>query len=448
MKTEFSESSDRQAGAKLILYERAWYKKGELSRQPDRRIRIPDFDVAGDVNRYLSDLDKEEVRRNSIRTRSDAMYTLTDLKEQFNPDTPDGDFLIRKIRSLKARSRAQERMGTFTFDQYLEETMGLDCDSVVAPSLVPEQDIDNQHAKVEEVFSRLGFDYTRYGWEKFVAENSLSGQAMVTQFQEFAEDLAPVMRQAIGLDLKPNYELEKVEEPAYWVCWVSGDSNGYTMEINTHERAVARSYRGVPGRLITHELLTHLFQIESIKRNIESDVINPGYGITTVPGAEQPPFEGLANTITLFIPELRSRMTDYERFSVEQVLLEDMVFRNLHILANRNPGRMHEYFTDVTDRLPNSGNLDRERILSERTTDPSLRAYLLAYGYSHEFAKYADRLSFSGNARDEAVGEDDKRIDFVRASFARPLSMLQTDNLVTELCYQRSNSVSLQGKAV
>lgn len=420
---EYSPQLDRQYGAEIVYLLRSWQDREEKRRYG--RIEVVDFDLTGDVDSLIPAEDLS--RLTAIPTRAKMLFALSQIKENFNPESMDGEFMRLRIRSHIALVNAAEKRQFYPLGEYLEETLGLVEGSEVNFSLVPEEDIVSQRQVVANLFSNLGFDFTRWGWNKFFQELSLDPTQIQNKYLQAERVLVPIMQEVLGVDIQPQYHVDFVDKKdASWINWTKGDSNGFQLNINTHPNTRMRWFEGVPERLVAHEVLAHMFEGYSWRENIKSGLINPAYGITSVPGPEQWHCEGFGNTVPYFIPEIYDALSLVGKFATELRLLETWVMRNAQILTDQNNGNIPEYTGYALDILPNLALENVTRDLETRISNPAERAYKAAYGGSFEHVKYAKRLASKNPALD-------KRLEMVQFFLTQPATPLQIAHKVTEL---------------
>lgn len=420
---EYSPQLDRQYGAEVVYLLRSWQDREDKRKRG--RIEIVDFDLAGDVDPLIPDEDIS--RPAAIPTRARMLFTLSQIREHFDPESLDGQFMRSRIKSHIALVNAAEQRQSYSLGEYLEETLGLVEGSEVNFGLVPEEDINSQRQIVANFFSDLGFDFTRWGWNKFFQELSLDPTQIQEKYLQAERVLVPIMQEVLGVDIKPEYHVDFVDEKdASWINWTKGDSTGFQLRINTHPNTRMRWFEGVPERLVAHEVLAHMFEGYSWRDNIKKGLINPGYGITSVPGPEQWHCEGFGNTVPYFIPEIYNALSPVGKFATELRLLETWVMRNAQILTDQNIGNIPEYAGYALDLLPNFTEENVTRDLELRISNPSERAYKAAYGGSFEHVKYARRLASANPVLD-------KRLELVKFFLTQPATPLQIAHKVAEL---------------
>lgn len=420
---EYSPELDRRYGAEVVHLLRHWEDREERRKQG--RLEVVDFDLAGDVDSLIPPEDLTEL--SSITNRPLMLFRLSQIAEHFDPESMDGQFMRARIRAHLALVFASERRRFYPLDEYLEETLGLIIGSEVAFISIPEEEITQQKQKVTDLFSRLGFDFNRTGWERFFNGAGLDPIQVESMYREAEDKLVPIMQQTAGVNYKPDYKLEFVNKEVEWINWSSGnEESGLQLLINKHLSLSNRWFLGVPERLVSHEELVHMFEAFSWRENIRNRLINPGYGLTTVPGPEQWHCEGFGNTLPFFIPEIYEALTPVGRFSVELRLLETWIYRNAHISVNNDSEKLSEITGYILDLLPNTHATAVKRLLEQRLSNSLSRAYQGAYGGSYEHRQYAERLGSPNK-------EFDKRLELVKFFLTQPATPIQIARKVADL---------------
>lgn len=399
---------------------------------------IIDFGVAGDVSRFLSTRAIESLARYPIKSIPQGISRLNRLAEIIDPNTPDGHLLLKRIEATKLYIIALSSKKVPPAREYLEGTFGLTSDaSIFKP--VPDKDVENMWEQVVNKFSNCTeLTLTRNDreiWAKFVRTNRITPTR--ASFRQIEEQLVPIMQKVVGVKDRPNYRIQFVNIPAYWMNWTDYDELGTRLRINEHANVRSRWRQGVDVRLFIHEILIHAFESHICAENIRLGKINPGYGIWTVPGPEQH-VEGKANTLPYFIPELYAALSDVAKFEVDYRVYEGFIQRNAHLYSNGLvpfDGSVKEY---LLDNLPSMDEKRAKTFIDSVTKDPRDTSYRLAYGFGYEYYRLAQRLApqpksppFLSIGKPHA--EVDKRIVFMKRSFEYPRTWDQTERLVEEI---------------
>lgn len=417
--TEFSERTDRQAGAELVAYLRIL--KDTI-----------DFDSGVDISKYLTPNSKNKIDAlekvtNDVQRRQETLYRISCLEDRFDLSSLDGQFGIKQLRAVITWEEEIKKIRHTPFVQEIVEELGLDPQSFFVLTEVPEEVIESQTKRVEQAYDDCGYEFSRRGLQRYRKAYMFKirdgGTEIKDAFSETRERLIPTMRSALGLDYIPSVNMEFVQEDKYYKVWVSGESGDYTMRINTHNRHEGKWDQGQVGRLVIHEY-EHLFEIDELFRRVYNDELNPMHGITTVPGPYQWHAEAFADSITRFFPEIYDNMTVFERAAVQYEILKHEVLRNASLKANLRHEPRTQVRKYVHDRLPGDSHRDIKRYVDDRIDNIQYRAYFLSYGGVKEMCDYAAIL-----------GSDplsDKRAGFARSLFARQMSPTEVLNKFRE----------------
>src|SRR3990167_5259802 len=215
---EFSERTDLEAGVETVESLRILRRK--------RSVSPNDFDVTGDVSEYLTPDAKN--RLSEIETIDDVFREISWLaQERFNPKSEDGRNARLKIDSILTYGRAAERSQYFGFPEYIRRTLALGSGFEVQINGVPEEELKEQRNVVVQRFSKLGYDFTRFGWSCFQRDNKIEEKNLRRVFEEAREKLLPKMKQAFAVDFSPNYKIAVEKKDEYWLNWVSGSTSGF-----------------------------------------------------------------------------------------------------------------------------------------------------------------------------------------------------------------------------
>lgn len=384
-----------EAGAELVLAYKTW-NTSEIQRQKERGdgIEIIDFDLVP-YSFLKKTLPQRRITKinGECRTREGALDFLRGLGNSFDDSTLDGQFMLSRIIASNEFTRAiQHPNAIFPLNSYLEATLGLEEGSRIGTELISDDVIEDRRDGVERLFNDLGYSFDREGWAKFINDNQTTPQSAYAEFKTAEPRLTSIVMETLGLTEIPDYETEFTQENAYWMAWAKGTPERKLLRLNTHPRVMHRWSAGVAERLILHEICGHMFQASAWQKNVLEGKINPGYGITVIPGPEQWHSEGFADALHRFFPDVFTAMSPAGKFAAEYSLLTDMVKRNAHIGANTDPERREQIIARILDVLPSETRETVTVDLLERLKEPRTRAYLIAYGGSYDHTIYAANL--------------------------------------------------------
>ncbi|GEM_PF-2585556 len=395
---------EREIGSEIVRVYRAWH---ELERERNTGVEVIDFDLAPDSLRF---------DKNPFSQRADVIEALGRLSGEIDTNTTAGEFLHAKTVASSAYLRALEGE-KMPLSPYLEQTLA------IAPSLIPEEEIEAQFRRADKIFRQFGQKrLDRNSWPAFLETARLTPLDIQSTFTAAKEKLVPIIQKAIGQDFELVYELQFMNVDRPWINWISGDASGFIFRINSHPRNQERWFRGVTERLAVHEMGGHLVQVNSWRENIRAGVINPGYGVTAIPGPEQWSCEGMADVLAFLVPGLYENLSLHGQFSTEYTLLKDMVYNNAHIRVNE-PGedadRIHSY---VQLYLPSETDERTSFVLGLLQNDPRYRAYYYTYSSGgYHLRRYADILSEFG------------KIALLKDLYAKPMTPRQIQRRVEEM---------------
>ena len=360
-------------------------REGELGNQIVRMFRSwHRLEEANGTGVDVIDFDLAPIHLQSAWTpffsRQDVMRTLGDMSGEIVTNTPAGEFLHAKTVASLAFLEALEG-DKKPLDVYLEQTVG------IHPTLIPESEIEEQYQRVNNIFLQFGNgNLDKEGWASFFETAQLSPEEIETTFIEAKDLLVPIVQDNVGQNFTLDYTLEfqTVDKP--WINRISGDPTGFYFRVNRHPRNQQRWFRGVTEALAVHEMGGHLVQAMTWKKNIQTGLINPGYGVTAIPGPEQWNCEGMADTLAFLVPGLYEKLSPYGKFAVEYTYLKDMVYNNAHIFVNEPDTDITKTQAYVQSYIPSETDERASSILTLLQNDPRYRSYYYTYssgGYHH-----------------------------------------------------------------
>ncbi len=432
---EYSTNLDSETGAEMVLLLRGWNNSEAVRRREERSIRqAKDFDVAGDVSTLVSPSRAVELSR--PMSRNQFTWQLTNLSNRFNPDSPEGQFGRARAEALKAYIDVFEHRVYYSLNDYLHKTLAIPPNSPVAYTPLPQEVIDRQRRKVERLFPS-DQALNRDSWCRFIEAEEIPVEELEDRFLEATEKMGPNFRDLAGLDHVPEFRVVFENRPnVSWFNWTTADENGTVVKINTHEDHRRRRFRGSEEQIVSHEIGSHATEGELIRLGIKNGVVNPMFGISTVPGVEQWHNEGFGNTIDLYDDDIADNLSQHGQFAIELRRLETFVMRVAHIWINEYPEDKKNVRDYVLDQLPNYNEEVVERQLDQRLNDPESRSYLAAYGASYEHSAFAQRL-LGETAPVPALPPFfrlvDRRKDLARFMMSQPRLPMQIHNKMVEL---------------
>lgn len=397
-----NESSENLlAGAELVKVYRAWNQI-----EKPNGIEIIDFDLAPPDLVFPN---------NPFKDRSQVIAMLAKLHDQILPQDDSGEFLKSRMKASLTFIDAIEGE-RLPLDEYLKKTIG------VKSEIVPIEEIDEQRGVANELFTRLGYELTPDGWQKFFIKYKLLPEDIKSTFSSAQEKFVPIILDKLGVDYNLQYKTEFVVEDDYWINWISGNPEEFLFRINLHPRNQIRWYQGTTEGLAIHEMCGHLVQAYNFKENIKKGHINPGLGITMIPGPDQWNAEGMADTLAFLVPEIGDNLSPFGKFAVEYKYLSNLVHNNVHIWVNDDTFDQVEIGSFIRKYLPSETDERIAKTVDQRRNSPLHRAYLYTYNHgSRRHRQYAQELP------------DDKRQELVKYLYERPLTPKQIEKKVAQL---------------
>jgi hypothetical protein len=183
-------------------------------------VQVLDFDFC--PREDISNLEPPFVNR------LEALRQVEELRSLLAISKPErlcnSDFMSQKLAgaAMFLRGLMGERIA---FEPYLRAMMGIE------PEVISRFEIEAIRAELEERFSRLNISFSADGkaaFEQYIVLNDVS------QFERSLRTEATywvkVLQQRIGLTAQPTFEIEVVNEDAYWTNWIDGSltqASGY-----------------------------------------------------------------------------------------------------------------------------------------------------------------------------------------------------------------------------
>ncbi len=342
------------------------------------------------VDSQFVDLDIRN-ERNPFNEQADISAWLRYFRARVPQDIEEGRVLVARADGLWTYSRAGEGE-RIPIGEYLSRIVG------EVPDLIPSDVLIRQRNLVVDRFHDLmpGSRYNENSWRQFVEDHPPSLKEIVGTLHFMREELIPMVLDVIGdTDLTLDFDTTIVTEDRPFISRVIGGPDRFIHEINLHERNRFRYYPGIIIVTGVHELAVHALQNIVYRRNIRAGNLASHWGVTTIPGVENAPMEGLAQAIAFMLPQLYNRLGDHGRFAVEYNFLRDLILNNdVVILANSegiSDGWIYQHIKRDLLSEPNEVIPD---LISLRRDDPRYRAYYNSYArgglYLHEISKRLD----------------------------------------------------------
>ncbi len=314
---------------------------------------IIDFDVAG--------VEAGE----PLLTELHALEILGLLRAEHEP----GSFTERRIAGHIAylRHKLGERPD---FRPYVQATQGIPAEPML------EEELDHRRALAVDALGAVAIDLgPRVEYELEAVDTVIQIDDLPAAFRAATADMLPRLESALGQPRPLEYDTEFTDDDGWWTYWADTVEGRFRLRFNRRRRS---SLTAAEVRQFTaHEVLGHFGQIGAYAARIESGELPRSFGVTTVHTLEQFTFEGVAQTLPLWLdpPEridelllARIRLTHYAA----------LVEHNAHLMINGGEPveRCGQY---VLDRLPHYQPRQILLELASRSNDPLERSNRFVY---------------------------------------------------------------------
>ncbi len=315
-------------------------------------------------------------------------------------------------RALTAETYVRALSGEkFFFKDYVERTQG------ITPDWIDESKIAEYFTIADQIFSNLkpGYRLNREGWDNYYKVNKLSPrQDIEPAFRKAASRFRKPIANALGVEFDPNYLVKFVDEEANWINSMTTDETTHdlVLKVNTNESNATRWNLGGVGLLWLHEIAGHWLQAKQLEKGIKAGRVNPYYGLTTIPGGEQPFCEALAISYPVQMTEAYRLLTMEELAMYYLRISSEGVLNNAQLLANGLELNARDRAFDlIVDGLPQETDRNRiRRIVNNGVDDPRQRSYDQAYhAAGTRYHDYAGRTP------------SDKRLALVKSQYEKLL---------------------------
>lgn len=314
----------------------------------------------------------------------------------------ESPYLNQRILAYETFLRA--RMGErLSLEPYIENTLGF------RPAPFDALVLEKIYCQTKGALDQIGLAFNR---DTLSAFTEIDRKIQEKEFPDFLKERFANEKQilerrlAISLDFDIDIEYCSVDE--YWAYWVDGNRDGFRLRINLQGRK--QPFTLAEGlQFLCHEILGHCGQMNQWMKRIDSQKIPKSAGLTFVAGPEQFCFEGLAQTLPLWLygkhigPILKARIL-FDLYS-------SLVKNNAHIMINS--GCSIEACLDyITSYLPHTDRKQASRDLQSRSMDPLFRSYQLVYPASF--------LAFFN--KEAEIGSRSRSDDFLRTCYTTFIS--------------------------
>lgn len=388
-------------------------------QEEDQRIRqerqISEEVLAGRPNRAT---------RNAIVTVLNAQLERFTRHQPVQSEKHNWDFATQQT---KASLWFAKRLRGDTLDpfEYIENTTGL------KPEYIPEQTLKDQKDTTLELLKALGVvepsEATMLGLRQDLQINPEKAQEeLITYTEQAIREIKSFLRE----DFKVDCDFEAVNLNEYYWVWIASrkGSSGFTLRQNFGGGKI-----WTPGKALEmgwHEGGQHASRMAKRQEQIRNDKLNDFFGLTTVHGPEAVVEEGLAQTLTYFIPGAYETLTPEGKFQVNATILRNMAYSNAHLMVNSPNGYdINDVIEYIREFVPWEARSDIEQQVEWRTKRPLHQVYLWTYGIgAMRHLEYARQLSDQG-----------KRA-YLQNIFPKPYTPSQEQDLVDSLLQRPENT--------
>jgi len=262
----------------------------------------------------------------------------------------------------------------YNFADYLSLTQGL-------PVHEFSQDyLDMCQSRLKDALSLLTVAWDRDIKKALMKRDRLIPKhLLVRYFRKRLVASVPVLSEYLGIRLHCPVTFKFVEVDEYWGYWVDGNWRRFRMRFNHVGSGLGESEC---EQFLHHELLAHCCQLSSWREAITNNSLRVICGTTTVHTPEQFIFEGLAQTMPLFLETSQEGSVLSARIFLSH--FTSLVLNNVHVKINSGC-TLEDCITYVRKWLP---TMSDGTIVSEcmsRTLNSLFRSYQYVYGYSFDY---------------------------------------------------------------
>lgn len=359
-----------------IAVYRGWQALEETS-PTEQRAAVIDFDLVPEIG------DCE-----SFSSRGEVFERIVRLRDSVDVVDEETEFIRAKLHASSHYLRALQGE-EFEFYEHIQNMLAL------TPELVSEETTKGQGGTVVDLLRSFSVREEagvpiKESFESFDSSISVEIDEARQEAKAAADVFLPIVTEVLGFDdVHLDYEVQFVEEEAYWLAWASGVKDHYLLRFNFHP--IHKWRRGDMEYLVLHEICGHFLQANRLANGIREKKVSPFLGVTSVHDPHTFLGEGIADALTYFFPDVIP-LSNYAILSREQRNWRDYLNNNAHILINMGWSKQTMVQYLLQNPFTNSEsvrlNLDRWR------SDPLLRAYQYSYGIALKFHRpLADRMT-------------------------------------------------------
>jgi hypothetical protein len=346
---------------------KAW---DEVSRESSG-TEIIDFDVAG--------VEAGE----PLVTELHALEVLGLLREEHEPGSFQGRRIDGHIAYL--RHKLGERPG---FRGYVRATQGIPADPM------SEDEIGHRRAMAADALGRAGIGLgPQVEYELEAADTAIPMDGLPDAFRAATAGMLPALEDALEHPLPLDFDTEFTDDDGWWTYWADTVDGRFRLRFNRRRRS---SLTAAEVRQFTaHEVLGHFGQIAAYAARIAEGALPRSFGVTTLHTLEQFTFEGVAQTLPLWL-EPPEQLDDLLLARIRLTHYEALVQHNAHLMINGGePVERCAHY--VLERLPHFQPRSILLDLASRSNDPLERSSRFVYPTSmHTMVLATERLDAGG----------------------------------------------------
>ena len=331
-------------------------------------------------------------------------------------DTEAGRQHVLRCDGLLAFVESLERIRV-PLIEYISRTLGMKLKPYSEPYIM-----GASKRFAERFYDEQGFAYNERGWKRYREAEPLTIAEIKRVVGETKETLAPILLRAIdqeGLSLDFETRYRKVERP--WISRIIGGPDMFWHEVNFHRMNESRYYQGVTEHARVHELF-HLIQILAFRAHIQSGKLDKSWGITTIPGIEQGPMEGMAQVIPLYIPEVMDTLSPFGKLALDYSYLYDLVYNHAVLIMANDGISTDENITDFVKQYLPGETVDRiAKMVDFRRNNSRDKSYAHSYYVSHYLREKAANL------------DEEQKLSVVKLVGNNPVTYSELDNFINRL---------------
>lgn len=329
--------------------------------------------------------------------------------------TPEGLFIYSNLLATTVFREEQERIEKgeerMNYVEYLRKVSGIE------PKLIEWQSLEADREEIVQALRSKGLDFNEEKLTSFAValyayqtlRRYTNPHEITERFKYYDDGYRFVLGNVLGKDLRSvESKVIWVEANAFWKMYERMTLLGNILYANWHERQRSSWDEGIIEMYAVHEpthfIWGHLIREEIIKGNLD-----PAAGILPIPGPACYQAEGIAQTVSLFVP---AHLGFDGQLALNLYTLEKRALANgLYLLETDSSMSVDKVARFIRRYMPHKNPREIRQLLTEGTTQPFERAYLPIYGLSYDYFT---------NFRKKANPK--QRAEFLKIVFSRPMT--------------------------